>query len=86
VKHLGGGELSDKDASELENKGKAMGYGPGAMLFGGESQMLMCIPNPNESKIVRTITRSIGFLEVEDRLIWLRRGNFLIVWLILVSR
>jgi predicted RNase H-like nuclease (RuvC/YqgF family) len=28
----------------------------------------MCIPDPDESKIVRNITQSIGFLEVEDRL------------------
>jgi hypothetical protein len=35
VRHLGGGELNGKDASELENKGEAMGYGLGAMLFGG---------------------------------------------------
>jgi hypothetical protein len=26
----------------------------------------MCVPDPDESKIVRNITRSIGFLEVEE--------------------
>jgi hypothetical protein len=30
--------------------------------------MLMCILDPDESKIMRNITRSIGFPEVEDRL------------------
>jgi hypothetical protein len=56
VRHLGEGELSDKEASELENKSEAMGYGPGAMLFGREDQMLMCVPDADESKFVRNIT------------------------------
>jgi hypothetical protein len=30
--------------------------------------MHMYILNPDESKIVRNITRSFGFLEIEDRL------------------
>jgi hypothetical protein len=31
-------------------------------------KMLMCVPDADESKIVRNITRSSGFLEIEDRL------------------
>jgi hypothetical protein len=27
MRHIGGGELNDKEVSELENKGKALGYG-----------------------------------------------------------
>jgi hypothetical protein len=42
-----------------------MGYGPGALLLGGGDQMLMCIPDHDESKIARNMTRSIGFPEVE---------------------
>jgi hypothetical protein len=45
-----------------------MGYGPGAMLFGGEDQMLMCVPDSDESKIIRNITQSIGFMKTEDKL------------------
>jgi hypothetical protein len=30
--------------------------------------MLMYIPNPDESKILRNITRSVGFTEVEEQL------------------
>jgi hypothetical protein len=30
--------------------------------------MLMCIPDPDESKIVRNITKSIGFLDIEEKL------------------
>jgi hypothetical protein len=48
MRHIGGGEVSDKEFSELENKGKAMGYGLGSMLFGGGDQMLMCVPSSNE--------------------------------------
>ena len=51
MRHIGGGELNDKEVSELENKGEFMGYGPGAMLFGGD-QMLMCVPDSDKSKIV----------------------------------
>jgi hypothetical protein len=68
MRHLGGGELNDKEALELENKVEAMGYGPRAMLFGGEDQMLNYVPDADESKIVKNITRSIGFPKIEDRL------------------
>lgn len=68
VRHLGGSELDDKEAPEIESKGKTMGYEPGALLFGGGDQLLMCIPDLDESKIVRNITQSVGFPEVEDRL------------------
>jgi hypothetical protein len=61
VRHLGEGELSEKEALELDHKGESMVYGPGAMLFGGGDKMLMCVPNPDESRIVRNITRSIDF-------------------------
>jgi hypothetical protein len=45
-----------------------LGYGPRALLFDGEDRMLMCIPDPDESKIVRNITKSIGFLDIEEKL------------------
>jgi hypothetical protein len=35
--------------------------------------MLMCIPNPGESKIVRNITQRIGSPEVEERLIQVKK-------------
>ena len=60
VRHLGGGELNDKEASRTESKGEAMGYRPGALFFGGGDQMLMCIPDSNELKIMRNITLSVG--------------------------
>jgi hypothetical protein len=33
--------LNDREVSELENKGGTMGYGPRAMLFSREDQILM---------------------------------------------
>jgi hypothetical protein len=66
MRHLGDGELSDKEDSELENNTEAMGYGLGAMLFGEEDQMLMCVPDVDESKIVRNITRSIRLPKIEE--------------------
>jgi hypothetical protein len=68
LRHLSGEELSKKMASELEVKAEIMGYGPRAMLFGGGDKMLMCVIDADESKIVRNITRSIGFPEIKDRL------------------
>jgi hypothetical protein len=41
TRHIGGGELNDREVSELENKGGTMGYGPRAMLFSREDQILM---------------------------------------------
>jgi hypothetical protein len=48
MRHIGGGGMSDKEVSELENKGKATSYGPGAMLLGGGDQILMCVPGSSE--------------------------------------
>jgi hypothetical protein len=49
---ISGSELNEKEVFELESKGKALGYGPGALLFGGEDRMLMYVPYSDESKIV----------------------------------
>lgn len=52
TRHISGGELNEKEVSELKSKGKALGYRPGALLFGGEDRMLMYVIDSNESKIV----------------------------------
>jgi hypothetical protein len=38
--------------------------------------MLMCIPHPDDSKIIRNITRSIGFLDFEERLSQVKKRKF----------
>jgi hypothetical protein len=68
LRHLSEEELSEEKASELEDKAEAMGYSPGAMLFVGGDKMMMCVPDANESRIVKNITRSIRFPKIEDRL------------------
>jgi hypothetical protein len=65
TRHISGGEFSEKEVSELENKGKDLGYGPWALLFSEEDRLLMCMPDSHESKIVRNITRSIDFPDIE---------------------
>jgi hypothetical protein len=42
-----------------------MGYSPRTMIFGGGEDILACVPNAGEARIVRNIARSIGFLEIE---------------------
>lgn len=48
IRHLVGEELSEEKASNLEDKAKAMGYYPRAMLFGEGDKMLMCVPHADE--------------------------------------
>jgi hypothetical protein len=69
MRHISGNELSEKEVFELGNKGETLGDGPRALLFDGEDRMLMCMPDySDESKIVRNITQSIGFLDIEEKL------------------
>lgn len=68
IRHLARGELSEEKALKLEGKAEAMGNNSRAMLFGRGDEILMCVPDVNELKILKNITRSIGFLEIEDRL------------------
>jgi hypothetical protein len=53
---------------KLGEKGETLGYDPSVLLFGGEDRMLMCIPDPDELKIVRNITRNISFPDIEEKL------------------
>jgi hypothetical protein len=41
IRHLAGGGVSEKEASELEAKVETMGYDSRAMLIGGGDKMLM---------------------------------------------
>ncbi|KAL5671736.1 hypothetical protein ACJX0J_016042, partial [Zea mays] len=61
---VSGGELDDKEAPEIESKGKTMGYEPGALLFGGGDQLLMCIPDLDESKI-RKLSHSLAYTSIK---------------------
>lgn len=63
--HIARGALSEENASELKEQAKAMGYSPQTMIFGGGEDILACVPNAGEARIVRNVARSIGFPEIE---------------------
>jgi hypothetical protein len=66
LRHLGGKELSEAEKEELEEYGKSCGYEPGSMLFGGvDEEILGCIRDRAESKIIGTLSKSVGFPKLE---------------------
>lgn len=75
-RHISGEELYEEEVSKLGYKGEALGYDTGALLFVGENRMLMCISDPDESKIARNITRSIGFLDIKEKLCHVKKKMF----------
>jgi hypothetical protein len=38
------------------------------MLFGGVDNVLMCMPDAGKAKVVKNVTQSIRFLEIEAQL------------------
>jgi hypothetical protein len=76
LRHLGGQELSEEDISELKAFAIAGDYEPGSVLFGGvDEEILGCIPNRAGAKIVNTISKNIGFSELERDLSNYRRQH-----------
>jgi hypothetical protein len=51
----------------VENEVEAIGYRPRATIFGGD-EILTCVQNLDESRIVKNISRNVGFLKVEGQL------------------
>jgi hypothetical protein len=94
LRHLGGQQLSKEDISELREFAISGGYQPGSVLFGGvDEEILGCIPDRAEAKIVNTLTRSIGFPKLERDLSGYRKQHItgsllysnLKVWTLLFS-
>jgi hypothetical protein len=76
LRHLGGQELSEEDISELKEFAIAGDYEPGSVLFGGvDEEILGCIPDRARAKIVNTISKNIGFSELERDLSNYRRQH-----------
>lgn len=73
VRHLAGGDLNKEDASKLKERAKAIGYNSRAMIFGGGKDVLVCIPEAREAKIVKNVAQSVGFPEIEMTLSKLRK-------------
>jgi hypothetical protein len=66
LRHLGGQHLSEEDISELREFAIASGYQSGSVLFGGvDEEILGCIPDRAGAKIVNTLSKTIGFPNLE---------------------
>jgi hypothetical protein len=66
LRHLGGQQLSEEDISKLKEFAISCGYQPGSMLFGGvDEEILGCIRDRVGAKIISTLSKSIGFPNLE---------------------
>jgi hypothetical protein len=74
LRHLGGQQLSKEDISKLKEFAIAGGYQPRYVLFGNvDEEILGCIPDRVGARIVNTLSKSIGFLKLEQDLSNYRR-------------
>jgi hypothetical protein len=65
--HLGGQELSEADKEELKEYGISCGYQPGSLLFGGiDEEILGCIRDRAGTKILGTLSKSVGFPKLDS--------------------
>jgi hypothetical protein len=66
LRHLGGQQLSEEDMVELKDFAINCGYQPGSMLFGGvDEEVIGCIRDCVDAKIIGTLSKSIGFSKLE---------------------
>jgi hypothetical protein len=76
LQHLGGQELSDAYKEELKEYGIYCGYQSGQMLFGGvDEEILGCIRDRAEAKIISTLSKSVGFMKLESDISGYRRQH-----------
>lgn len=69
LRYLGGGELSAEELFKLQEFAIAGGYRPSVVLFGGvDEDALECLPDRAGARVVNTLTKSIGFLKLENEL------------------
>jgi hypothetical protein len=62
-----GQELTDVEKEELKKYVISCGYKLGATLFGGvNEEKLRCLQNRTESKIVRTLSKSVGLPKMKQ--------------------
>jgi hypothetical protein len=73
LRYLGGQELSEEDKSELREFTVSCGYQPGALLFGGDEEILGCVRDRAGAKIVGTLSKSVGFPKLEADISCYRR-------------
>jgi hypothetical protein len=59
--------MYEADKVELKEYGISCGYQPGSMLFGGvDEEILGCIRDRGGAKIIGTLSKSVGFPELES--------------------
>jgi hypothetical protein len=76
LRHLGGLESSEADKEELKEYGISCGYQPGSILFGGiDEETLGCIRNRAGAKIIGTLSKSVGFSNLESDISGYRRQH-----------
>jgi hypothetical protein len=74
LRHLGGQQLSEEDMAELKDFAINCGYQPGSMLFGGvDEEVIGCIRDCVDAKIIGTLSKSIGFSKLERDISCYRR-------------
>lgn len=70
-KHIGGGELCANEVAELKDYTLSLGYRPWSIIFcGSDRDELVCIPNRDEARVVKNLTKNIGFPKMEKIVEW----------------
>jgi hypothetical protein len=76
LRHLGGQELSEEEKVELKEFAMSCGYQPGSLLFGRvDEEILGCIRDRAEAKIVGTLSKSVSFPKLETDISCYRRQH-----------
>jgi hypothetical protein len=76
LRHLGSQELSEEDKLELKEFAISCGYQPRSLLFSGvDEEILGCIRDRAGAKIIRTLSKSVGFPKPEADISCYRRQH-----------
>jgi hypothetical protein len=70
IRHASGKELSQEEIIEARHYAQKLKYPKGALVFNGSNKedFLYCLPDNKEISVCREISKSIGFLKLEDDL------------------
>jgi hypothetical protein len=70
IRHASGKELSQEEMLEARHYAQKLKYPKGALVFNGcnEEDFLYCLPDNKKISVSREISKSIGFLKLEDGL------------------
>jgi hypothetical protein len=70
IRHASGKKLSKEEKREAQHYAQKLKYLKGALVFNGigEEDLLYCLPDSKEISVCREMSRSFGFLTLEDGL------------------